>query len=207
VRCRVMATTLEQAQANAIARILDRHDRLLEPAELRGAELGPGAQFRYRRAHEPPALDEGFAAIDAVTFVPRPRAGTHAGAIVELDGLLWTRRPRALAELELRAEGIAAIARLRADRVVAGTTWLTPPDVCAAVGAQLGIAIACCPHPAGPPVCWCRKPLPGLGLLLARRLDLDLARTIVVGSSAADRGFAARLGCALIADAAHVAST
>ena len=25
-----------------------------------------------------------------------------------------------------------------------------------------------CPHAAGPPVCWCRKPLPGLGVLLDR---------------------------------------
>lgn len=199
VHGRVLATTLEQAQANAIARILDRHGRLLEPGELRGAELGPGAQFRYRQAYEPPALDEGFATIDEIPFEPRPRGGAHAGAIVELDGLLWTRRPTALADLVLRPAGVAAIRRLQAERVVAGTTWLTPPEVHAAVAAELGIAIASCPHPAGPPVCWCRKPLPGLGLLLARQLDLDLARTIVVGSSAADRGFASRLGCALVA--------
>jgi hypothetical protein len=33
-----------------------------------------------------------------------------------------------------------------------------------------------------------------MGLVLARDHDLDLARSIHVGRSAADRGFAARLG-------------
>ncbi len=191
----VLATTLEEAQHNAVARILDRHDRLLEPHELRGGELPPSAQFRYRRAYEPPRLDEGFASLEERSFVRRPHHGAHAGAIVELDGFLWKRRPRSLAELELRPEGLAAIAELQRDRVVGGTTWLTAPEVHAHVAAELGIAIACCTHPAGPPICWCRKPMPGLGLVLARRLDLDLARTIVVGSGPADRGFALRLGC------------
>jgi histidinol phosphatase-like enzyme len=51
-----------------------------------------------------------------------------------------------------------------------------------------------CPHAGGPPKCWCRKPLPGLGLLLARRHHLDLSSSIHVGRGPADRGFAERLG-------------
>ena len=30
-----------------------------------------------------------------------------------------------------------------------------------------------CPHGAGPPVCWCRKPLPGLAVLAIERHRLD----------------------------------
>src|SRR5439155_13517216 len=35
------------------------------------------------------------------------------------------------------------------------------------------VEVAVCPHPAGPPSCWCRPPLPGLALAFARRHDLD----------------------------------
>ena len=60
----------------------------------------------------------------------------------------------------------------------------------------LGVAIDIeyCPHAAGPPVCWCRKPLPGLGVLLIERHELDPAACIYVGAGTQDPGFARRLG-------------
>jgi histidinol phosphatase-like enzyme len=54
--------------------------------------------------------------------------------------------------------------------------------------------VACCPHDAGPPVCWCRKPIPGSVLEFASRRGAALTRSIVVGSSAADRTMAERIG-------------
>ena len=45
---------------------------------------------------------------------------------------------------------------------------------------------------------WCRLPLPGLGVELLRRHRLDPARTIMVGTSAADRTFARRLGLSFV---------
>jgi histidinol phosphatase-like enzyme len=53
---------------------------------------------------------------------------------------------------------------------------------------------AYCPHGDGPPVCWCRKPLPGLGVVLIERHRLDPARCIYVGRDAMDRAFARALG-------------
>ena len=44
---------------------------------------------------------------------------------------------------------------------------------------------ALCPHPAGPPTCWCRPPLPGLLLDFARRHRVDLGRSIHIGSGPA----------------------
>jgi len=75
--------------------------------------------------------------------------------------------------------------------------------VCERARALLGLELdlACCPHAAGPPRCWCRKPLPGLVLEVALRRGIALDRSIVVGRSAADRTLAARLG-ATHADAA-----
>ena len=61
---------------------------------------------------------------------------------------------------------------------------------------QIGVAIDVlyCPHGGGPPVCWCRKPLPGLGVVFIQRYRLDPSQCIYVGSGAQDPGFARRLG-------------
>ena len=70
-------------------------------------------------------------------------------------------------------------------------------DACfARLGELIGVDIdlRCCVHDAGPPACWCRKPLPGsvLDFALARGAALD--RSLVVAQSAADRTMALRLG-------------
>jgi histidinol phosphatase-like enzyme len=57
---------------------------------------------------------------------------------------------------------------------------------------------AFCTHGAGPPVCWCRKPIAGLGLLLFRRHGADPARSIYVGRTTLDRTQATRLGCRFV---------
>jgi histidinol phosphatase-like enzyme len=56
------------------------------------------------------------------------------------------------------------------------------------------IDVAYCPHGGGPPVCWCRKPLPGLGVVFIRKYRLDPSRCIYVGAGPQDPGFARRLG-------------
>jgi len=58
----------------------------------------------------------------------------------------------------------------------------------------LEIGIDHCPHAAGPPVCWCRKPMPGLILQFALRHDIRLDASILVGRSPADQTLAMRLG-------------
>jgi hypothetical protein len=61
---------------------------------------------------------------------------------------------------------------------------------------RLGVAmdVLYCPHGGGPPVCWCRKPLPGLGIVFIQRYRLDPSRCIYVGNGPQDPGFARRLG-------------
>jgi histidinol phosphatase-like enzyme len=45
-------------------------------------------------------------------------------------------------------------------------------------------------------VCWCRKPLPGLGIELILNHKLDAARSLFVGRSRLDQTFAQRVGFA-----------
>jgi histidinol phosphatase-like enzyme len=60
----------------------------------------------------------------------------------------------------------------------------------------LGISmeILFCPHGGGPPICWCRKPLPGMGVVFIQRHRLDPPQCIYVGEGSQDSGFARRLG-------------
>ena len=131
------------------------------------------------------------------------RAASPGGTpalIAELDGVVWRGRPRTPEQIELLPGARDALAAWSQHHVVAGTIWQPGLASTAALAARLSelvgapIAIAHCAHPAGPPVCWCRKPLPGLALALAHSHGLDLARTLHVGKGPADRGFAARAG-------------
>lgn len=55
------------------------------------------------------------------------------------------------------------------------------------------VETARCPRPAGPPLCWCRPPLPGLPLAFARARTLDPGRSILVGTGPAQRVLARAL--------------
>ena len=58
---------------------------------------------------------------------------------------------------------------------------------------------AVCAHAGGPPVCWCRPPLPGLALTFARAHDVDTARSTLVGSGPSHRTLANALGARYVA--------
>jgi aryl-alcohol dehydrogenase-like predicted oxidoreductase len=198
VRCVWLDTSLEDAQVNAAHRILAGHDRLLGPDEIKRigrrdpSVLPPSALFTYQRLFEPPGDDEGFAGIQVVRFErAADPARTGRAVIVELDG-----------DLALPPAVIDSLAGWRAEGwLLLATAW-HPASAAAEVERRLaelrerhGLADAVyCSHGGGPPVCWCRKPLPGLGALLVHRHHLDPAGCHFVGSSAADRLFAARLG-------------
>src|SRR6185503_15613726 len=57
---------------------------------------------------------------------------------------------------------------------------------------ELGVLIevSYCPHGGGPPACWCRKPLPGLGVVFVQRHSLDPGQCLYVGEGERDRAFA-----------------
>jgi histidinol phosphatase-like enzyme len=59
---------------------------------------------------------------------------------------------------------------------------------------RFAIEVEYCPHGAGPPTCWCRKPLPGLGVLMIHRYRLDPGSCLYVGDGSSDAGYAQRLG-------------
>ena len=186
---------------NAASRLVSRYGRLPadeELASLRKQDVAaflPTVQFRYQRELEPPDESEGFTKIEVLPFVRRPPAGhTNRAVIVWCDDVLLRskaghRTPVDPDDVEIDEALAAALRRDREDGyLILGLSWQpeiadgtrTAADV-AAVFARMNalvgfpIEVEYCPHPAGPPSCWCRKPLPGLGVLPVARSCNDKA--------------------------------
>lgn len=198
VKCVACATSFDDAQANAISRMLDLHGRVLMPEELRQARMiAPNAQFKYRRLYEPPRTDEGFTSVDEVPFARKPSSGTQRALVVHLDTNVWRTRSGAPADQRLVDGARERLAAFHAaGYVLAGTTWMTSPslDSWLVDALALPLTILRCSHPGGPPICWCRKPMPGLLLELARAQSIDLSRSIYAGALPIDRTYAKRAG-------------
>jgi hypothetical protein len=194
-RCVWLDTPLAAAQVNLVLRLLDRFGALPTPEELRQLArheegvLAPTSQMRAVRDMEPPSPDEGFASVERVPFERVRAEGASGGVLVAARALEQPRWREALAAADPDAPHLVfdwdpgaagervAFAAARVRSAVAGP-----------------VETALCPHPAGPPVCWCRPPLPGLPLAFARAHGLDLAQSVVIGSSAAHRTLANALG-------------
>ncbi len=197
VRCVLVDTSLDDAQANAIHRMLDRYDRLLEPAEIKAAPepntFGPNALFRWADELEVPAASEGFEHLEVLEFRRAPES-TRATAAVLLD-LDAVGRDR-VGEAIVRWPAPLALAQ----------GWLPGASLDEAAAARATLLarfprltdVAFCTHGAGPPVCWCRKPIAGLGLALFRRHHVDPLQSSFVGRTALDRTLARRLGTAFV---------
>jgi aryl-alcohol dehydrogenase-like predicted oxidoreductase/histidinol phosphatase-like enzyme len=217
VRCLWLSTGVEDAQVNAVTRMLGRYGRLLGPDEMRRAvkddvgAFGPGVQFRYQRELEPPRADEGFSRVDVVPFERRrDESRANRAIVVWCDGVIAASRMTSAADRIEPIAGRAGTLRRYADEGwrVLGIDWqpgiadgtVTAEQIEAGYGclrAATGVEeIVYCPHGAGPPVCWCRKPLPGLGVLLIHKYGLDPSQCVYVGGGAQDPGFARRLGMA-----------
>jgi hypothetical protein len=198
-RCVWLDTPLAQAQVNMVERLLEAFGRLPTPDELRDAAkheqglLAPTSQMRALRELEPPAADEGWADLEQVPFERAQRSG-QIGVFVAAGALLEPGWKAAIAQAAPEAPHLVydwnpdgSHERLEAARATLRNEVSGP------------VASALCPHPAGPPICWCRPPLPGLALAFAREQGVDPARSTLVGSTPAQRTLAATLAARYVA--------
>ena len=168
--------------------------------------LLPDAQFRYertagaavarRRLHrdrvsrlrrEHPTLGEaGRGILDFDDLGERGRAGTAIQ--MTLMSIASRRSPPAFARDGSCCSSTRGDRRSRAVRRPARRS--TPASRRCVSGSGF-LDTACCPHDAGPPVCWCRKPIPGTVMDFAIRRDVEPARSLVdgvLGGRSADGG-------------------
>lgn len=220
VRCRYLATPLDEAYANVVLRILDRYGKLLGPDELK--DLGkddpnlppPAAMSRWAATFEPPHVDEGFGVVEEIPFVRRVDPGfTAKGLLLDVDGTLRKTRsgeifPRSADDVEILPGRREVLQRWIDDGyrlffvsnqsgIASGT--LTREAAEAAFARTIELLdlpiteVAYCPHPAFPAGCFCRKPLPGMGVALIQKHKLSREHLIMVGDMDSDADFARSL--------------
>ena len=217
VRCRFLDTSIDDARINVVHRVLERYERLLGPSELK--ELAkqdpnlppPVALQRWLDTLERPQEDEGFSAIDSIPFVRRT-VDDHKqkGLLLDVDGTLRTTRsgeiyPRSAEDVVLLPNRRETLQRWVEDGFLLfflsnqsgiASGKLTQTDAEAAFQRTvelLGLPVTevtYCPHPAFPVGCFCRKPLPGLGVYLKRKYKLDFDQSVMVGDMDSDAAFA-----------------
>jgi aryl-alcohol dehydrogenase-like predicted oxidoreductase/adenylate kinase family enzyme len=205
VHCVFLETPLAQAQINVVGRMLHKFGRLLDPGELESmvraqpAALAPRAVFRMNRDLEPPALDEGFSTVEVRPFAREHGEGGQPSLVLAFDAL-GDDRPESIGRVVERMPA-ATPCLIYAWKPDAERAWI---DATRGSALELGrssgrvIEVAVCSHAAGPPICWCRPPLPGLILDFAYRNGVDLRASSLVGVSAADRSMARALDMSFV---------
>jgi predicted kinase len=203
IRCVWIDTPLAQAQVNMVERLLDRLGSLPDPAALRvlaRSEPGmllPTDQMRAYRELEPPSEDEGFAGVEHVPFVraaQRPAGVDATGGVFVAASVMA--KPGWETAVTDTGPGIPCLLfdwepDAHVDALDADAARLSE-------ALHLRVTTALCPHAAGPPVCWCRPPLPGLIQAFARTRSIDLSRSTLVGTGPAHRTLAKTVGSAYV---------
>jgi aryl-alcohol dehydrogenase-like predicted oxidoreductase/predicted kinase len=204
IDCRHCVIDIDDALKSAALRLIRRYGQLPSPDELKalGKEdphaFAPTALYRHERELEPPSLDEGFEHI-----IEEPWSFVWPGG----DGALVLVDEASLHsdDKEASARVVDHLRHASRETSLAVLAW-RPGDPEERAVEQVGEALAAlgleatigvCVHPAGPPRCWCRKPLPGRALELMWRAGACPERTVLIGASAADRTLARRLGAEL----------
>ncbi len=209
-----VSTSIEDAQTNAAWRFVNRYGRLPSDNDLARLKRSDttlflsGAQFTYRRELEPPDASEGFSRVEVIPFVRRQDSDfVNRAVIVSCDDVddfvRVAAQLRTFHNRGYRLLGISWQPEIAEGKRSEDAVKMTFARECKRLG--LEVDVECCPHAAGPPRCWCRKPLPGLGVVFIKRYRLDPAQCIYVGTGPHDSGFARRPGFAFC-DAVDLAS-
>jgi histidinol-phosphate phosphatase family protein len=219
VRCLWIDASLDDCRFNAARRMVGRHGRILEPDEIKAAAraeantFGPEVLTAWRRSFESPETAEGFAAVERIPYVRDLGAGYDRKALIlDYDRTLRRTRggvyPTAPEQVEILDGRVPVLQRyVDAGYILLGVTNqsgvadgridLETARACVDRTNELlgfDIRTEICPHPARGARCWCRKPMPGLGVLLIERHRLDPTACIYVGDRDSDAGFAAACG-------------
>lgn len=180
----------------------------------------PVAMQRWMESFEAPSLAEGFSAVDSIPFVRKlDPQNVNKGLLLDVDGTLRKTKsgelyPRSADDVEILPNRASVLKRWMDDGydlffvsnqsgVSSGKLSMEDADGAFQRTVELLTAeekdlvvkeVAYCPHTAFPAGCFCRKPLPGLGIYLMQKHLLDPSQWVMVGDMASDAEFAKNIG-------------
>ena len=219
IHCKYVNIDVGDALYNASKRLIDTYGKLLNPEEIKKTkEIGvypPVVIYKYRKTLQPPKTQEGFHSVEKIKFTRAIDKSKYVNKaiILDYDGTLrrtksGERYPSTPEDIEIlpnraetlkkyREKGYLLLGVSNQSFVAKGDFTLEELIDCFDnTHALLGIDFEYkfCPHPAFPQICYCRKPMPGMGVEYIEKYKLDASQCIMVGDMKVDNTFANRCG-------------
>lgn len=175
----------------------------------------PVVIYKYRKSFETPTAQEGFTTVEKLKFtrIMDKDTYTNKALILDYDGTLRKTKsgekyPKTLEDIEIlphrteklkeyQEKGYILLGFSNQSFVSKGEITEEGAHECFTyTNKMLGVAIEYqfCPHPAFPQLCYCRKPMPGMGVHFIEKHKLDPSQCIMVGDMKTDNTFADRCG-------------
>jgi HAD superfamily hydrolase (TIGR01662 family) len=219
IHCKLIDIDIGDALYNASKRLIDTYGNLLMPEEIKKSkDVGvypPVVIYKYRKSFEAPTIQEGFSTVEKFKFkrIVDKDTYTNKAIILDYDGTLRKTKsgekyPITPEDIEIlprrtdllkkyQDQGYLLLGASNQSFIAKGTLSKEEAIQCFEnTNEMLGIDIEYqyCPHPAFPQVCYCRKPMPGIGVVFIEKYKLDPSQCIMVGDMKTDNTFANRCG-------------
>lgn len=219
ISCTLMSTSIEDAQFNVVQRAIGLIGKFPTPEAIKAAKhtniFPPTVLFKYKKEYQKPTVEEGFSKVDVHKFVRLENPEfTNKALIVDYDGTLREciggneKFPVSKDQIEIKAgrtkvlkaykdKGYILLGISNQSGVAKGElSEQTAIELFEHTNKELGIDIEYrfCPHQSAPISCYCRKPMPGIGVEFIMKHKLNRKECIFVGDMTTDETFAKRAG-------------
>lgn len=219
ISCVLMGTSIEDAQFNVVQRAIGLIGKFPTPEAIKAAKhtniFPPTVLFKYKKEFQKPDVSEGFSNVETVKFVRKENPEhINKAVIVDYDGTLREcingndKYPVNKDQIEIKpgrakilnaykAKGYLLLGASNQSGIAKG---LLADNVAKELfdytNQQIGVDIEYryCPHQSAPISCYCRKPMPGIGVEFILKHKLSRKDTIFVGDMTTDKTFAQRCG-------------
>jgi HAD superfamily hydrolase (TIGR01662 family) len=219
IECIWIDIDIGDALYNATKRMITKYDHILTPQEIKKVKdpsiYPPVVLFKARKSFEPPSKDEGFERVRSIEFQRDLDASIYKNRAIlfDYDGtirktlssakfpkessdiILLPNRKQILHDYQNRGYILLGISNQSA--IANGDLSMETARECFEETNKmldLEIDYQFCPHPAYPQVCYCRKPMPGMGVYFIEKYKLSPQESIMIGDLKTDKTFAERCG-------------
>lgn len=219
VCCKWIDIEIGDALYNASKRMIESYGKILSPREIRESKdisiYPPVVIYKYRKMFEIPSTDEGFTSVKKIPFIRKLDKSiyTNKAVLLDYDGSLRKTKsgekyPSNPSDIEILPNRITVLRKFQEEGYillgVSNQSFIAKGDISFEDAQKcfehthkllgLGLDYLFCPHQAYPQVCYCRKPMPGMGVTFIEKYKLDPSQCIMVGDMKTDNTFADRCG-------------
>lgn len=219
ITCSLMGASIEDAQFNVVQRAIGLIGKFPTPEAIKAAKhtniFPPTVLFKYKKEFQKPTTEEGFSKVELVKFVRKVNPEyINKALIVDYDGTLREciggneKYPVNKSQVEIKPNRTKVLQAYKDKGYIllgiSNQSGVAKGEVADEVvnelfqytNQQLGIDIEYryCPHQSAPISCYCRKPMPGIGVEFILKHKLNAKECIFVGDMTTDKTFAQRAG-------------